>query len=75
MTQTFKTQNTKEAPNRGRFQVVPYDEETGNRPAEPEEFNSVEEAESFLEKTKERWGGWKSVQIVDKQTGKVVDVW
>ena len=34
----------------GRYQIVPHDEETGDQPAEPEEFDSIEEAEKFLEK-------------------------
>lgn len=60
---------------KSRYQIIPFDEETGNQPAAPEEFDSIEEAEIFLEKTKERWDGWKSIQIVNKQTGKVEDVW
>jgi len=59
----------------GLYQIVPWDEETGSQPPEPEEFASMEEAEAFLDKTTERWDGWRSVQIVDKKTGKVVDVW
>jgi len=57
------------------YQIVPFDQETGNQPAAPEEFASMKEAEEFLNKTHERWDGWASVQIVEKQTGKVVDVW
>lgn len=59
----------------GPYQIVPYDEETGNQPAAPEEFASMREAEEFLDSTAERWEKWRSVQIVDKKTGKVVDVW
>ena len=57
------------------YQIVPFDEEIGNQPAAPEEFTNMKEAEEFLDKTHERWDGWKSVQIVEKKTGKVVDVW
>lgn len=58
-----------------RYQIIPFDKETGNQPPAPEEFNSIKEAEEFLDKTTERWNRWESIQIVDKQTGKVVDVW
>ena len=75
MTQNLKTKTKRETKVEGLFQIVPHDEETGNQQPAPEEFNSIEEAEKFLEKTKDRWDGWKSVQIVDKQTGKVADVW
>jgi len=58
-----------------RYQIVPFDKETGNQPPAPEEFDSIKKAEEFLDKTTERWDKWESVQVVDKQTGKVVDVW
>lgn len=72
-----KTGNIKGDATKGsrRYQIIPHDEKTGDQPAAPEEFNSVEEAENFLQRTKERWDGFQSIQIVDKQTGKVVDVW
>ena len=57
------------------FQIVPFDEENGNQPPAQEEFASMKEAEEFLDKTSERWSKWKSIQIIDKQTGKIVDVW
>ena len=58
-----------------RYIIIPFDEETGNQPSAPEEFGSIADAEKFLDETKNRWDGWKSVQIVEKETGKVVDVW
>ena len=57
------------------YQIIPFNQENGNQNPEPEEFSSIEEAEEFLDKTTERWDKWESIQIVDKRTGKVVDVW
>lgn len=70
-----KLEGAKKQENGDLYQIVPYDEEGGNQPPAPEEFNSMEAAEEFLDKTSERWDGWQSVQIVEKATGKVVDVW
>ena len=71
----MKKNNDNLTTERNRYQIIPFDKETGNQQPAPEEFDSIEKAEEFLDKTKERWDEWESVQIVDKQTGKVVDVW